>query len=127
MAPGTYDDGALDLAMPRSATGAAVVAVDAELFPGTGSLTAAGGVIVAVLARTPVAPEGTIPETVNVAVPPIGSVTSASMSPAPDPEPHEPPDAPAQVHVKPLTAAGSASCTRALTTSLGPWFDTTMV
>ena len=117
----------LALATPRFATGAAGVAVDAVLLPATGSVTAAGVATVAVLASTPVVPGGTTPEIVKVAVAPDGKVTSTSMSPAPDPLPHDPPDAPLQIHEKPLSAAGKASCTRALATSLGPRFDTTTV
>ena len=76
-----------------------------------------GGVTVAVLTSAPVVPAGTVPLTVKVALVPTGSVTSASMSPLPVGVPH---DAPAplavQVQVNPASAAGSASCTRALVT-----------
>ncbi len=104
----------------RSVTTLALLASEAALLPGTGSVTPVGAAIVAVFVSGPVVPPGTVPVTVKEAVAPTGRVTRASMSPLPLAVPQAPPAAPVQLHVKPLSAAGSASCTRAPVTSLGP-------
>src|SRR5262249_16616821 len=115
--------------MPRSTCappdGLVLVALS---LPGTGSVTPAGGVTVAVLVNAPVVPAGTATLTLNVAVVPTGSVTSASMLPLPVGVPHAAP-APlgVQVQVKPANGAGRASCTRALVAFEGPALPTTMV
>src|SRR5205809_1098568 len=80
-----------------------------------------GGVTTALLSSGPVVPAGTVPLTVNVAWVPAGSVTSASMSPVPLGVPQlAPTPLGVQVQANPASAAGSASCTRALVTLLGP-------
>src|SRR5215470_8325880 len=114
--------------MVRSACGPTGLVSVALLLPGTGSVTPAGGVTVAVLVSCPVVPAGTVPLTVNVALVPTGSVTSASMLPLPAAVPQFAP-APlgVQVQVKPASGAGNASCTRALLTFDGPALLTTRV
>ncbi len=116
----------LDLVRRKSATGPTGLLSEALLLPGTGSVTPAGGLTVAVLSSEPTVPGGTVPLTVNVTVPPTGSDTSVSIAPLPDAG-HEPPDPPAHVQVKAASGAGSGSCTRALTTSLGPRLVTVIV
>src|SRR5215831_8510300 len=107
--------------MVRSACGPTGLLLVAPLFPGTGSVTPAGGVTVAVLVSAPVVFAGTVPLTVNVALVPAGSVTSASMFPVPEAVPHAAPTPLArQLQVKAANGAGNASCTRALVTSDGP-------
>src|SRR5215831_5669056 len=114
--------------MRRSACGPAALLSVALLLPGTGSVTPAGGVTVAVLVRVPVVAGGTVPLTVNVTLVPTDSVTSASMLPLPAPVPQLAP-APlgVQVQVNPASGAGNASCTRAPVTFDGPELVTTMV
>src|SRR6187455_3470836 len=98
------------------------------MLPGTGSVSPGGGVTVAVLTIGSVVPAGTVPVTVNVALVPAGSVTSASMSPVPVGVAHDAPAAFAvQVQPNPASGAGSASCTRAPTASDGPLLVATMV
>src|SRR5262249_10615780 len=107
--------------MVRAACGPTGLLWVALLFRGTGSVTPAGGVTVAVLVRAPVVPAGTVPVTVKVAWVPAGSVTSASMFPTPDGVPHvAPTPLGVQVQVKPASGPGSASCTRALVALPGP-------
>src|SRR5262249_7929647 len=114
--------------MVRAACGPTGLLWVALLLPGTGSVTPAGGVTVAVLVRAPVVPDGTVPVTVNVACVPAGSVTSASMLPVPDGVPHAAPvPLGVQVHVKLASGPGSTSCTCALATSEGPALVTTIV
>src|SRR5262245_2422532 len=113
--------------MVRSACGPTGLLSVALLFPGTGSVTPAGAVTVAVLVKAPVVPDGTVPLTVNVAWVPAGSVTSALMLPVPDGVPHAAPALGVQVQVKPASGAGKVSCTCALVTSEGPTLVTTMV
>src|SRR6188768_2651705 len=107
--------------MVRSACGPIGLVSLAPLLPGTGSVTSTGAVTVAVLISAPTVSAATVPLTVKVALVPTGNVTSASMSPAPAAVPQEAP-APlgAQVQLNPASAAGSASCTRALVTFDGP-------
>src|SRR5215831_1316993 len=114
--------------MARSAWAPAALLSVALSFPGTGSVTPAGGVTVAVLLSAPVVPAGTIPLTANVAWVPTGNVTSASMLPVPEALPHPAP-APLAVHVqvKPASGAGNASWTCAFVTFDGPALFTTMV
>src|SRR6187549_3290223 len=114
--------------MLRSACDPAGLVSVALLLPPTGSVTPSGGVTVAVLTSAPVAPAGTVPLTVKVALVPTGNVTSASMLPVPAAVPHSAP-APLAAHVQPNPAsgAGSASCTRALVTFEGPLLVTTML
>ena len=50
----------------RSACGPTGLVSVAVLLPGTGSVTPAGGVTVALLISVPVVPAGTVPLTVNV-------------------------------------------------------------
>ncbi len=112
--------------IPRSACGVSVSVSVSLLFPGVGSVTPPGAVIVAVLTSDPVADADTVPVAVKVAVPPTGRLTSALMSPlplagqlAPPPDVH--------VHVTPLTFAGKRSLTVALVTALGPALVAMMV
>src|SRR5215831_17284975 len=114
--------------MVRSACGPTGLLLVAPLFPGTGSLTPAGGVTVAVLVSAPVVPAGTVPLSANVALVPAGSVTSTSMLPLPAGIPHAAPTPLAvQVQPNPASGAGSVSCTRALLTFDGPALLTTGV
>ena len=86
-----------------------------------------GSVTVAVLPSAPVVPGGTIPVTAKVTVPLTGRSTSASMSPVPAVSRHVPGAPLVQVQVNARSGGGSASCTRAATTSLGPALSTTTV
>src|SRR5262252_4988076 len=114
--------------MVRSACGPAALVSVALLLLGIGSAMPAGGVTVAVLVNVPVVADGTVPLTVNVALVPTGSVTSASMFPLPAGVPHcAPVPLAAHVQVKLASGAGSTSCTCALVTSDGPALLTTMV
>src|SRR5215813_5964148 len=107
---------------------AGLVAVP-ELFVRFGSGVAAGAVTVAVLLRLPVVPLGTVPDRLNVAVPPATRLTVVAMLPEPlaAPQtfgavvPH------VQVYPAPCKAAGSGSFTVAPTTAPGPLFVTMTV
>src|SRR5262245_37484687 len=100
----------------------------ALLFPDTRSATPAGGVTVTVFTSSPVVSAGTVPVTVNVAVVPTGSVTSASMVPAPEAAPQLAlTPLGVQVQLKPARGAGRASCTRALVTFDGSALLTAVV
>ena len=98
----------------------------AELFAAVGSVTPAGGAIVAVLTRLPVALAEIVPVTVNVTEPPTGKLTDALMLPLPLAG-HVPPPAPAHVQVTPLSAAGMVSATVAAVTADGPVLEATIV
>ena len=93
------------------------------LLPGTGSVTPAGGVTVAVLVRVVAGGGGASPVTTNSTLAPNGSDTIALIGTAPLAG-HVPPPVPVQVQVKP----GSAwvSVTVAPVTPLGPRFETVM-
>src|SRR4051812_13444553 len=104
--------------MLRSADGAAGVVFLAVLLTRSGSLVPSGGVTVAVLTRLPVVEEGTVPVTVNRALLLAGKLTSASISPLPVAVPQLACAVAVQVQVNADSPAGSASCTRALVTSL---------
>src|SRR5262249_34758166 len=85
--PGVAFDGPL-FDTCRSATGATVTALVALLFSAFGSVTPAGAVIEAVLARTPSVLDAIVPAAVNVADCPACRSTVAAMFPAPEAEPH---------------------------------------
>ena len=96
------------------------------VLPGVGSVTPVGALIDAVFARLPVAEALIVPVIVNVAVAPTARFTSELIDPLPDAA-QLAPDAAAQVHVTPLTDAGSASVTVAPVTLDGPRFEATTV
>ena len=90
-------------------------------------MTPAGAATVAVLARVPVAVGAMVPLTVNVAVPPGARVTVALMLPLPEPRGHVAAGGAAQVHVTPVTIAGTVSVTVAPVAVDGPPFVATIV
>ena len=108
--PGTSVAAPSVLVIDRFAVGTNVSVSVAELLPGVGSVTPAGGATVAVLTRLPVADADTVPVTVNVTDAPTGRFTDALMLPLPLAG-HVPPPLPAHVHVTPLNAAGMVSAT----------------
>ena len=127
VAPGTYGFGLLDFAITRSARGPTGLVLLAELLPGTGSVTPPGGAIVTVLFCAPVVAGGTVPVTVNVAVPPTSRFTAAVTPEGPPLAGQLDPADAVHVHVKLLNAAGSGSLTVAPVTTLGPRFVATIV
>jgi hypothetical protein len=119
---------------PRTVVGAppvgqpvTLVTSVAVLLPVFGSVTSGGEVTVAVFVMTPGAAEATRASTVNVALPPTGSVTVALMLPTPFDEPHVPPLIPTQVQLTPVKLAGNVSATVAFVTGISPTFETTIV
>src|SRR5262245_4553326 len=115
--------------MARSAWGVSVSLSLALLLPGLGSVTPAGAVTVAVLARVPVA-EGAIRTVkVKVTVALTGRSTVVARAPAPlaGPATLPPPLLSVAVQVAAVTPAGRGSDTLAPVTALGPALRTTMV
>jgi hypothetical protein len=96
------------------------------LFAGVGSVVPPGRAMLAVLATDPVALAEMVPVTVNVAVPPVSSVTEALIDPEPDAG-HVEPDEATQVHVTPLSDAGIVSVTVAAVIVDGPAFEAATV
>jgi hypothetical protein len=111
--------------MDTSAVGVNVSVSVAELLAAVGSVTPAGGAMLALLTSVPVADGTTTPVTVNVTEPPTGSVTDALMLPLPLVG-HVPPAVPAHVHETPLSVAGIVSATVAPVTADGPAFVATI-
>src|SRR5262249_25602437 len=99
----------------------------AELLPGFGSVTSAGGVTVAVFTSTPLVPGCTVPVIVKTAAAPRATDTNVSTTFAPLAAAQAAAPLAVQVQVTPLSAAGTTSCTCALVTSLGPAFETVTV
>ena len=93
---------------------------------GSWSATSAGGEIVAVLTRMPLAAASIVADTRNVTDPPAGRFTVESIEPLPVAT-HEPPADPVQTHVAPVSAADSVSCTIAPVASNGPALAATIV
>ena len=106
------------LVICRSASGFGVSVSVAELLPGVGSVTPGGVAMATVFVRLPVAPESTVPVSVNVMFAPLARFTRALMLPLPfgpaDPLPYR------EVHVAPVMFAGTASVTLAPMTLVGP-------
>lgn len=86
----------------------------------------AGAAIFAVFAREPIAAGASVPTTVNVALPPAGSVTLAASEPEPEGG-HVAPLDPAHVHVAFNTDASNVSVTAAPTAVAGPVFVAVIV
>src|SRR6476469_2627038 len=108
--------------MDRSARGVRLSVSMAVLLPGVGSVTPAGGLTVAVLARLPVA-EGSIwTVKVKVTVALTGRLTVVARAPVPlaGPLTVPPPLLAANAQVAAMTPAGSESDTVAPVTALGP-------
>jgi hypothetical protein len=124
--PGTKVVTPLVLVIARSAIAPRVSVSVAESLAGVGSVTPAGGVIEAVLASEPVAAALTVAFNVNVAVEPTARLTSALMFPDPLAG-HVAPAVTAQVHVAPVSVAGSVSVTVAPVTFDGPALEATIV
>ena len=101
----------------------AVLLSEALALAGVGSVTPAGGVIVAVLLSVPVVAV-TVQVAEKVTLEPDVRLTSSLMFPVPDGLVHP---APVQVHVQPVRPAGKLSVTVAPVTSQGPALDATMV
>jgi hypothetical protein len=97
------------------------------LLPGVGSVTPTGGVIVAELASVPVAPAMIAAVNVYVAVPPLKRSAVVLMFPTPDPAAQADPVVATQVHVAPVSEAGSVSAIVAPVTADGPLFEATIV
>ena len=114
------------LVIDRSAVGFNVSVSVAELLAGVGSVTPAGGAIVDVFTRVPVAEAEIEAVTVNVTDAPAGRFTEALMLPLPLAG-HVPPPAPLQTHVEPERAAGNVSATVAPVTAEGPALAATIV
>jgi hypothetical protein len=117
--PGTSVADPSVLTIDRSAVGDNASESVAVLFAAVGSVTPAGGAIVAVLTRVPVAAAATVPVTVNVTEAPTGKFTEAPMLPPPLAG-QVPPAVPAHVHVTPFNVAGIVSATVAAVTAEGP-------
>src|SRR5664279_4358725 len=112
--------------MARS-TGGEIGSVSvAVLLVGSVSVTPGGVDTVAVFDRVPVADADNVPVSVNVAVPPTSRFTDALMFAVPVAGQLLPGVA-AQVHVTPVSTAGTRSVTVAPMTALGPLFVATMV
>jgi hypothetical protein len=124
--PGTAVAVASVLVIRKSVCGVTVVTSVAQLFPGVGSVTVLGGVMVAVLLIVPVADAITVAEIENVVEPPGSSVTDAAMLPLPEAG-HDDPTVAEHVHVAPLSDAGIVSVTVAPVTVDGPGFVATTV
>src|SRR6186997_2155729 len=104
--------------MDRSALGVGVSVSELELLPSSGSLTAAGGVTVAVLVSGPVRFGAIVPVTRNVTRLPRGIDTVAPMLPVPLAG-HTAPGPAAHVQFA-VVPAGKTPVTGAPTTSEGP-------
>src|SRR5437660_441769 len=115
--------------MDRSAWGVSVSLSVALLLPGVGSVTPAGGVTEAVLAREPVAAGSICTVKVKVTVAPTGRSTVVARAPAPllGPVTLPPPLLAVAVQLAAVTPAGSGSDTLAPVTALGPALLTTRV
>src|SRR5262249_53891928 len=127
--PGTAESTPSSLVMDRSAWGVKLSLSGALLLAGVGSVTPAGGVMVAVLSRMPVA-EGSIwTVKVKVTVALTGRSTVVARAPAPlaGPVAMAPPLLSLTVPGALLTPAGSGSDTPAAVTALGPLLLTTMM
>ena len=124
--PGTAVADPSVFVIERSAVGVVASVSLAELLPGVGSVVPAGTATVAVLTSMPVAAADSVAVSVYVTLAPAGRLTVSAMLPLPDAV-HVPPPAPTQVHVAPVSAAGSVSITVAPLTALGPAFDATIV
>ena len=111
--------------MDRSALGVGVSVSVLELLPGTGSMTAAGGVTVAVLVSAPVRFGAMVPVTRNVTWLPSGIDTVAPMLPVPLAG-HTAPGPATHVQFA-VVPAGKMSVTVAPTTSEGPLLVTVIV
>src|SRR4029077_11123860 len=99
------------------------------LLAGVGSVTPAGGVTVAVLARVPVAEGSICTVKVKVTVALTGRSTVVARAPLPllGPVTLPPPLLAVSVQVAAVTPAGRGSDTLAPVTALGPWLLTTMM
>src|SRR6478735_1766671 len=125
--PGTADAAESVFVIDRSPVGVSVSVSVAELLAGVGSVTEAGAATVAVFAKDPVAVAAIVPVTTNVVVPPGARVTVALRLPLPDAAGHVDPAEAAQVHVTPVTIAGTVSATVAPVAVDGPPFVATIV
>jgi hypothetical protein len=116
------------LVIDRSASGSIVVVSVAALSPGSGSVTPAGAMTVAVFVATPAAEPATVPEIVKVTLSPTARSTSAARSPLPFGGTGQlDPGSAAHVQVAPAICAGIGSVTVAPATADGPAFVTTTV
>src|SRR6187401_2432086 len=99
------------------------------LSPRSGSVTPAGGLTVAVLARRPVAEGLTRTVKVKLTLSLTGRSTVVARAPVPlsGPVTVPPPLLAVAVQVAAVTPAGNGSDTLAPLTALGPWLLTTMV
>src|SRR5262245_56716421 len=115
--------------MARSAWGVSVSLSLALLLPGVGSVTPAGAVTVAVLARVPVAEGAIWTVKVKVRLALAGRSTVVARAPVPllGPETLPPPLLAVAVQVATVTRAGCESDRLAPVTSLGPLLLTTIV
>src|SRR6478735_4835299 len=115
--------------MDRSACGVSVSVSVAVLSAGSGSVTPAGGVTVAVLVSDPVAEGPTRTVKVKVTLAPAGRSTVVARAPVPlvGPLTVPPPLLAVAAQVAPVTPAGSGSDTLAPVTALGPALLTTMM
>src|SRR6478752_7569784 len=115
--------------MDRSALGVSVSVSVTLLSDGSGSVTPAGGLTVAVLARLPVAEGLTWTVKVKVTLALTGRLTVVARAPVPllGPVTVPPPLLAVAVQVAAVTPAGRGSDTLAPVTALGPWLVTTMV
>ena len=114
------------LVIDRSAIGPSVLVSVAVLFVVFGSVAPAGAATVAVLTREP-EPVGEIDATsVNVTLPPTGTVTTALIDPDPEAG-HVAPELGVQVQVAPVNKAGRVSVTVAPAAVDGPAFVTMIV
>src|SRR5262245_8556037 len=115
--------------MDRSAWGVRLSVSVALSLVGLGSVTPAGGVTVAVLARMPVAEGSLSTVKMKVILPLTGRSTVVASAPAPlvGPVTVPPPLLAVAVQVTPVTPAGTGSDTLAPVTALGPLFFTTIV
>src|SRR4029453_8714285 len=117
------------LVMLRSYWMSSVSVSLALLSRGSGSVTPAGGLTVAVLARRPVAEGLTRTVKVKVTLAPTGRSTVVARGPVPlaGPLTLPPPVAPANAQVAAVAPAGRGSDTLAPLTALGPSLLTTTV
>src|SRR5689334_7329284 len=115
--------------MARSARGLRVSVSLALLSAGLGSVTAAGGLTVAVLVRAPVAAGLTWTVKLKVTLAPAGRSTVVARAPGPPDGPltAPPPVAPANAQLAAVAPAGRGSDTPAPLTALGPRLLTTRV
>ena len=109
----------------RSADAPSASTSVAELLPGVGSVTPAGGATFAVFASDPVAAAEIEQLAVYEVLPPAGRLIVSLMLPAPDAV-HVPPPAPTQVQVQ-VSLAGKVSVTVAAVALLGPALDAVIV